>query len=349
VRGVQGLDDLQAQRGDQLVYQPCVTPTLDTVQAVRALLDAGTPASHPALERAGEWLVARQIFRPGDWAVHSPDLDAGGWAAEVANDFYPRTDVSALAVSVLGDLPIAGTAAGRRALAHGLEWTLGMQGRDGGWAAYDCVHASRFLDAVPFPDLEGVTDPASADVTGHVLAAAAGRGFGLGLGRIRRGAEYLRRTQHDDGSWSGRWGVNAIHGTWLAVTGLLAAGEDPRAAHVQRAVAWLEARQNADGGWGEGPASYESAAQRGVGESTPSQTAWAVMALLEAAGPGHPSVSRGVDHLLRVQTADGVWEETAFTATAVPRRTYLHRELSPLLAALRALGQYRARVESAAG
>jgi squalene-hopene/tetraprenyl-beta-curcumene cyclase len=348
VRGVQGLDDLLAQRGTHLVYQPCVMTTLDTVQAVRALLDAGTAASHPALERAADWLVARQSFRPGDWIVHSPELDAGGWAAELANDFYPRTDVSALAVSVLGDLPIAGTAAGRRALAHGLEWTLGMQGRDGGWAAFDCDNASRFLDAVPFPDLEGVTEPASADVTGQVLAAAAGRGFGLGLGRVRRGAEYLRRTQHGDGSWSGRWGVNALYGTWLAVTGLLAAGEDPRAAHLQRAVAWLEARQNADGGWGESPVSYEDAAHRGIGESTPSQTAWAVMALLAAAGPGRPAVSRGVEYLLGTQTADGAWNETAFTATAVPRRAYVRRELSPLLAALRALGHYRARVEPAA-
>lgn len=348
VRGVQGLDDLLAQRGDQLLYQPCVTPTLDTAQAVRALLDAGTPATHPALERAAEWLVERQIFRPGDWAVHTPELDAGGWAAELANDFYPRTDVSALVVSVLGDLPIAASPAGRRALAHGLEWTLGMQGRDGGWAAFDCDNASRFLDAVPFPDLEGVTDPSSADVTGQVLAAAAGRGFGLGLGRVRRGAEFLRRSQHADGSWSGRWGVNALHGTWLAVTGLLAAGEDPRAAHVQRAVAWLAGRQNPDGGWGERTASYESAAQRGAGKSTPSQTAWALTTVLAAAGAAHPAVSRGVEYLLDAQRADGGWDETAFTATVVPRRTYLRRELAPLLGALRALGRYRAQVESSA-
>src|SRR5262249_60083621 len=132
-------------------------------------------------------------------------------------------------------------------------WTLGMQGRDGGWAAFDCDNASRFLDAVPFPDLEGVTDPASADVTGQVLAAAAGRGFGLGLGRVRRGAEYLRRTQHGDGSWSGRWGVNALNGTWLAVTGLLAAGEGPRAAPPTRAGARLPARPNARGGGGGSP------------------------------------------------------------------------------------------------
>ena len=321
-----------------------MTPTLDSVHAVRALLDAGTPGTHPALARAGEWLVERQIFRPGDWSVHKADLDPGGWAAEQANDFYPNVDVSALAVSVLQDLPIAATPAGRRALAFGLEWTLGMQGRDGGWAASDVDNDSRFLDAVPFPDLEGVTDPSSADTTGRVLAVAAERGFGLGLGRVRRGAEFLRQAQHADGSWSGRWGVNALYGTWLAVTGLVAAGEDPDAPGVRRAGEWLLAHQNPDGGWGERVSSYDDESQRGVGESTPSQTAWALMALLAAVGPEQPAVARGIGYLVDTQAAAGTWEEAAFTGTSVPRRAYLRHELASLHFPLRALGQYRARV-----
>ena len=201
VRGVQALDDLLAQHGEQLLCQPCLTPTRDTANVVRALLDAGVPGAHPALVRAGEWLVERQIFRAGDWAVHDPALDPGGWAAELANDFYPNVDVSALVVSVLQDLPVAAAPAGRRALAHGLEWTLGMQSRDGGWAGFDANNTSRFLDAVPFPDLEGVTDPPCADITGRVLAVAAARGFGLGLGRVRRGGRRV------DGP-----GLGSLHG-----------------------------------------------------------------------------------------------------------------------------------------
>jgi squalene-hopene/tetraprenyl-beta-curcumene cyclase len=347
VRGMQGLDDLLAQRDSQLLCQPCLTPARDTVNVVRALLDAGVPGTHPALGRAGDWLVERQIFRAGDWAVHDPDLDPGGWAAELANDFYPNVDVSALAVSVLQDLPLASTPRGRRALAHGLEWTFGMQSRDGGWAAFDADNTSRFLDAAPFPDLEGVTDPPCADITGRVLAVAAERGFGLGLRRVRRGVDFLHRIQHADGSWSGRWGVNALHGTWLAVTGLVAAGEDAGSTHVRRAVDWLLARQNADGGWGESVSSYDDDAQRGKGPSTPSQTAWAVMTLLAACGPAHPAIERGVHHLLDAQRADGAWEETAFTATSIPGRSYLRSELAPLHFPLRALGQYRARIGSA--
>ena len=347
VRGVQGLEDLLAQQGDQLVFQPFVAPTCDTVNAVRALLDAGLDPGDAALARAGEWLVERQIVRPGDWAVHNPELDPGGWAAEPANDWYPSVDVSALAVSVLQMLPVASSRAGRRALAHGLDWTLGMQSRDGGWAAFDTDNESRFLDAVPFPDPEGVTDPPSADTTGRVLTVAAEHGFGLGLGRVRRGAEFLRRTQHADGSWTGRWGVNGLHGTWLALAGLVAAGEDLRASCIQRALAWLAERQNADGGWGESVASYEDDRQRGRGDSTPSQTAWALMGLLAAAGPEHPAVQRGVGYLVREQDAAGRWTDGAFTTTAIPRRTYVRSELSALHFPLRALGQYRSRAESA--
>ncbi len=347
VRGLAGLDDLLAQHGDQLLCQPCMMPTRDTVDVLRALLDAGVPGAHPALERAGAWLVERQIFRPGDWAVHDPGLDPGGWAAEPANDFYPNVDVSALAVSVLQDLPIGSASRGRRALAHGLEWTLGMQSRDGGWAAFDADNSSRFLDAVPFPDLEGVTDPPCADITGRVLATAAERGFGLGLGRVRRGVEFLRRVQHADGSWSGRWGVNALYGTWLAVTGLVASGDDPAAPHLRRAAAWLAAHQNADGGWGEQVSSYDDDARRGVGASTPSQTAWAVMALLAVTGPAEAGVARGVQYLLDTQRDDGGWQERAFTGTSVPGRSYLRAELTPLHASVRALGLYRSRIGSA--
>ena len=244
-------------------------------------------------------------------------------------------------------LPVASSRAGRRALAHGLDWTLGMQSRDGGWAAFDTDNESRFLDAVPFPDLEGVTDPPSADTTGRVLTVAAEHGFGLGLGRVRRGAEFLRRTQHADGSWTGRWGVNGLHGTWLALAGLVAAGEDLRASCIQRALAWLAERQNADGGWGESVASYEDDRLRGRGDSTPSQTAWALMGLLAAAGPEHPAVQRGVGYLVREQDAAGRWTDGAFTTTAIPRRTYVRSELSALHFPLRALGQYRSRAESA--
>lgn len=346
VRGVQGIDDLLAQRGDQLVCQPCLAPTWDTALGVRALLDAGMAPDDPALARAGEWLCAAQIFRAGDWAVRRPDLDPGGWPFELANDHYPNVDVSAVAALALADLPVATTPAGRRALARGVHWVSGLQSRSGGWAAFDAVTQAPVLDAVPFPDMEGLVDAPSADTTGHVLELLGRVGFGPDFGRVRRALEFLRQTQLPDGSWDGRWGVHAVCGTARALGGAAAVGEDPQAAWMRRAVAWLEAHQNPDGSWGESVASYEDASRRGVGDGTPTQTAWALLGLLAVESPAHPAVVRGVAWLLAAQRADGGWDEPQYTGTGVPRRSYLRFELNPLSYPLRALGRFRAAAEA---
>lgn len=347
VRGMQGIDDLLVQRGEQLICQPCLAPTWDTALALRALLDAGTPPDHPALARAGAWLCDAQIFRAGDWAVRRPDLDPGGWPFELANDHYPNVDVSALAALGLADLPLATVPAGRRALARGVHWVSGLQSRSGGWAAFDQVAEAPVLDAVPFPDMEGVVDAASADSTGHVLELLGRVGFGADFGRVRRAIEFLRAGQEADGSWTGRWGVNAVCGTARALAGLAAVGEDPQAGWVRRAVAWLESRQNADGSWGETVASYDDPSLRGVGDGTATQTAWAVLGLLAVESPRHAAVVRGVAWLVAAQHDDGAWEDVAYTGTGVPRRSYLRFELNPLSWALRALGRFRAATELA--
>lgn len=347
VRGLQGIDDLLVQRGEQLVCQPCLAPTWDTALGVRALLDAGTPPDAAALTRAGEWLCAAQIFRPGDWSVRRPDLDPGGWPFELANDHYPNVDVSALVALAIADLPVAATAAGRRALARGVHWASGMQSRAGGWAAFDTAAQAPVLDAVPFPDLEGLVDAPSADTTGHVLELLGRVGFGTDFGRVRRAVEFLRTTQQPDGSWPGRWGVNGIFGTARALMGLAAVGEEPHAPYVRRAAAWLEAHQNPDGSWGESVASYDDPSRLGVGDGTPTQTAWALLGLLAVEAPRHSAIVRGVEWLVSAQRADGSWDEAFYTGTGVPRRSYLRFELNPLSYALRALGRFRTASEHA--
>jgi squalene-hopene/tetraprenyl-beta-curcumene cyclase len=125
------------------------------------------------------------------------------------------------------------------------------------------------------------------------------------------------------------------------LAGLAAIGEDLRTPYVRRAVEWLCARQNPDGGWGETPASYDDDGLAGRGESTPSQTAWAVMALLAADGPRGEALARGADWLVRTQDADGTWVERAFTGTAFPHHIYLRFHLYRHSFPLMALGRYR--------
>lgn len=340
VSGIAGVDDFLVECEGTLMYQPCVSPNWDTALAAKALLEAGMDPAHPALGRAADWLLANQIFRPGDWSVYNPRLEPGGWAFEFANDWYPDVDDSAVILMVLSELPVADTAAGKRAIAYGLNWTLGMQGLDGGYAAFDVNNDAEFLNRIPFADMEAMIDPSTEDLTGRLLSLMGAQGYGPDFGRARRAIEFLRRTQRADGSWWGRWGVNFIYGTWSALDGLAAIGEDLRAPSIRRAVDWLKARQNADGGWGETVASYDDESLAGKGESTPSQTAWALLGLLSADGPRSDAVERGIDWLVRKQGSDGSWTERLFTGTGFPRHFYLRYHLYRHYFPLMALGRW---------
>jgi squalene-hopene/tetraprenyl-beta-curcumene cyclase len=340
VSGLQGVDDFLVECEGTLMYQPCVSPNWDTALAAKALLEAGMDPSHPALQRAAEWLITNQIFRPGDWSVFNPRLEPGGWAFEFANDWYPDVDDSAVILMVLQQLPVAGTPLGRRAITCGLDWTLGMQSRNGGYGAFDTDNDADFLNRIPFADMEAMIDPPTEDLTGRLLALMATTGYGPEHARAARAIEFLHRTQRADGSWWGRWGVNFIYGTWCALEGLGAIGEDLRAPYIRRAVDWLVARQNPDGGWGETVASYDDESLAGTGESTASQTAWALLGLLSADGPKSRAVQRGIDWLVRHQRPDGTWDERLFTGTGFPRHFYLRYHLYRHYFPLMALGRW---------
>lgn len=168
-------------------------------------------------------------------------------------------------------------------------------------------------------------------------------GYRSDFGRARSAVAFLVHTQRADGSWSGRWGVNCIAGTAAALGGLAAIGEDLRAPFVRRAVEWLGARQNPDGGFGETVASYDDESLAGTGESTASQTAWAVLGLLAAAGPETRAIERGIEYLVRTQGADGTWPEHGFTGALLPGRLYVRHHLARHVFPLMALGRYRRR------
>jgi squalene-hopene/tetraprenyl-beta-curcumene cyclase len=229
-----------------------------------------------------------------------------------------------------------------------LQWLLDMQSSDGGWAAFDVDNNWEFLSHVPFADHNAMLDPTCADITGRVLEAMAEHGLDRRHAAVKRGMEYLARTQQADGSWYGRWGVAYIYGTCFALRGLAAAGEDPREAHVLRAAEWLRSIQNADGGWGESCASYEREAFVS-GPSTPSQTAWAIMGLIAAGDAASESVRQGVEYLVATQREDGDWDQEYFTGTGFPKVFYLNYHLYKLYFPVIALAAFAAGRERAAG
>ena len=365
-RGLAGLDRFTITQdtpdGPVRRLEACQSPVWDTVLAMIALADAGLPSDDPALARAARWILAEEITGPGDWQVRRPGLAPGGWAFEFDNDIYPDIDDTAEVVLGLRRVTGPGTHARAGAVDRGLRWITGMQSRDGGWAAFDADNTSQLPTKLPFCDFGAVIDPPSADVTAHVVEALAAEGQ-AGSRAVRRGVVWLLKAQEPDGSWFGRWGANYVYGTGAVVPALIAAGVKPEKPAIRRAVSWLEEHQNPDGGWGEDLRSYDDPSLAGQGESTASQTAWALLALLAAGEgpsrahgtpglgitprPGAPdarrgsvSVEAGIRWLCERQRPDGTWDEPQFTGTGFPRDFYLNYHLYRLVFPVSALGRY---------
>jgi squalene-hopene/tetraprenyl-beta-curcumene cyclase len=335
------LDDLMIEEDDTIRLQPCFSPVWDTALALNALADAaGQPdGPRPAAEQGARWLLKREVRRRGDWSVLTPGLAPGGWVFEYRNGFYPDVDDTAMVLMALAKTGAAATDAGRQAAERGLRWLLGMQNRDGGWAAFDRDLDREVLTKVPFADHNAMLDPSCPDVTARVLEALGYYGFGVEHPQVCRALAFLRKTQEKSGAWPGRWGVNYIYGTWQVLQGLRRIGFDMADPMVRRAVVWLESVQQPGGGWGESCRSYDDPAWAGKGAPTPSQTAWALLALIAAGEADGDAVRRGTDYLLRTQRPDGGWDEAPFTGTGFPKVFYLKYHLYSLYFPLMALAR----------
>jgi squalene-hopene/tetraprenyl-beta-curcumene cyclase len=335
-KAVQDFAGLFVDDPEDFRIQPCLSPVWDTAINIIALAESGVPADHPTLVKAANWLVEKEVRLVGDWAVNNPHLEASGWAFEYNNVYYPDTDDTAMVLmalrlvrpnepNALGDL-----------FGRALAWQLSFQCGDGGWAAFDKEITQHWLEDMPFADHNAILDPTCSDLTARTLELFGYINFDSKDRSVRDAVQYLIDTQDDDGSWYGRWGVNYIYGTWQVLRGLRAIGENMTQDWILRGRDWLESCQNEDGGWGETCASYENAVLKGKGESTASQTAWALMGICACGDLDRLSVQRGLHYLLSTQRADGAWDEPQITGTGFPRVFYLkydmYRQNFPLLA-----------------
>ena len=330
-RGLDGFRRFSIDDKDGWRLQACMSPVWDTAWAMLALRRAGVAREHPALRRAVDWLLAEQIAGGGDWQVKVPLDTCGGWAFEFDNDVYP--DIDDTAVVVLALLESGDPALVSKPVAEAVRWCRAMRSRNGAWGAFDKDNTRNVVYKLPFADFGAMLDPPSEDVTAHVIEMLAAVGCGPDDVDIPPALAYLRKTQRPWGSWYGRWGVNHIYGTWCVVSALVAlhTGDDM----VRAAAAWIRRVQNPDGGWGESCHSYVDESFAGVGTSTPSQTAWAMLTL-QLAGSGDDSAcARGRAFLLERQR-DGTWDEPQHTGTGFPGDFYinyhLYRHVFPTLA-----------------
>ena len=341
-KGLQAIERFGIEEEETFRLQACVSPVWDTVLSVTALADSGLPRTHSALRRALSWVVGKQVLSEGDWRVKNRHGEPGGWSFEFYNDFYPDNDDTTAVLIALHKAGLPDEEKGE-AMQRGLRWLLSMQCDDGGWGAFDVNSNKTLLNKIPFADLESMLDPSTSDLTGRALEFLGTIGFPLTHPIVKRAVRFVRQNQEEDGAWYGRWGVNYLYGTCHVLCGLQAVGEDMRQPYIRRAVRWLIAHQNEDNGWGESCRSYEKPiAYRGVGVSTASQTAWALMGLLAAGEGRHAAVARGVDFLLRTQTDEGSWYEAEFTGTGFPRYFFIKYHMYQHYFPLMALARYRA-------
>ena len=340
VTAKKAVEGLLVVKEDEAYCQPCSSPVWDTGLAAHALMEARNERESPAMRKAADWLLEREITKvKGDWAWQNPSLAPGGWAFQYRNDHYPDVDDTAVVAMALDRM---NDDRAKDALKRSEAWILGMQSKNGGWGSFDINNDKYYLNHIPFADHGALLDPPTADVSGRCLAMLAQLDYKKDHPAVARAIEFLKREQEADGSWFGRWGTNYIYGTWSVLSALNAAGTDPAAPVMRRAVDWLIAHQRADGGWGEGGESYYPGAPRGEAPcSTVSQTAWALLALMAAGEADNPAVARGIAYLIATQDRDGYWDEPWYTAVGFPRVFYLRYHGYRAFFPLWALARYR--------
>ena len=324
--------------------QPCFPPVWDTAQAMYALGEAGIRRDDPRMLQAADWILSKEVRQKGDWAEKVKNVEPGGWYFEFNNEFYPDVDDTGQVLLALNSVDNPRERYQHEVCQRALNWIWAMQCKNGGWAAFDKDNTKSIFQYIPFADHNAMLDPPTVDITGRMLEMLAQYGFTRKDPRVEKAVQFILKEQEPDGSWFGRWGVNYLYGTFLVLRGLEAMGMWNHEHAVQQAAEWIRMVQNADGGWGETCGTYDDPNQRGIGPSTPSQTAWAVLGLLAAGDTRSDSVAKGVRWLIERQHKDGSWDELVpgrngesyYTGTGFPRVFYLgyhlYKQYFPLLA-----------------
>ena len=321
--------------------QPCMSPIWDTGLAALAMMEAGEEPDGMGMRPTNEWMVARQITDvKGDWADTRPDALAGGWAFQYNNDYYPDVDDTAVVAMALDR---ADRGKYNKPVRRAAAWIEAMQSSNGGWGSFDAENEKYYLNHIPFADHGALLDAPTVDVSARCISFLAQLGYPEDLPVMKKGLGFLLREQEENGSWFGRWGTNYVYGTWSALCALAVAGVDTDSASVRKSVAWLESKQREDGGWGEtGDSYYPERTEKSFTKlSTPSQTAWGVLALLAAGEVNSEAVRRGVNYLLSAERSGPKWDESEFTAVGFPRVFYLRYHGYSAYFPLWALARYR--------
>ncbi len=323
------IDKLIVEKKDYAYCQPCFSPVWDSgwmgiINIENGILD----------DRLAEWFLKKEIRIKGDWSQKKNNIDAGGWAFQFNNDYYPDVDDTALVGMFLDRYNrIKKNKSIQLAIERTRKWIVGMQSKNGGWGAFDIDNVHYYLNSIPFADHGALLDPPTADVSARCLSFLKQLDNPRDRDCIERATNYLLSEQEQDGSWYGRWGTNYIYGTWSVLSALNLVEFRDKKVVFDKAIHYLKTYQRNDGGWGEDGKSYYKNFENLSKESTPSQTSWAIMGLLAAGQINSSEVEKGLRYLTNKETK---FHEDHFTAVGFPKVFYLkyhgYAKYFPLLA-----------------
>ncbi|RAL26885.1 prenyltransferase/squalene oxidase repeat-containing protein [Thermoflavimicrobium daqui] len=322
-QAMEGLIDLIFPLQEEGHLQETSSTIWDTSLILYALQEAGVSSRHPAIRRGTYYLLNNQQHTWGDWRWRNPGICPGGWGFSRYNTINPDIDDTGACLRVIAPAVMKGKY--EESWNRGVNWLLSMQNRDGGWSAFEKNTNKMWLYLLPYDDTESILgDPSTADLTGRALEFLGNYlGWSSYHFAVRQGVDWLARHQQFDGSWYGRWGISYIYGTWAALTGL-AAVQFPRGhPMVEKAVEWLKSIQNQDGGWGESCQSQIEHRYIPLQASTPSQTAWALDALIAYHDKPTPEIKKGVQCLLELLEKDS-WEISYPTGAGLAGQFYIY-------------------------
>lgn len=202
---------------------------------------------------------------------------------------------------------------------------LTLQNEDGGWATYENNRGFGWYEELNPSEVFGdiMIDYSYVECSMASLTALAEFHEKFPHHRteeisfsIRRGGEFIKSIQREDGSWYGSWACCFCYGCWFGIEGLLKSGELHTSSAIKKCCQFLLSQQRSNGGWGEDFTScydkdYAENGMESYGDdgSGVVNTAWALMALSAAKCSDVGAIRKGVHYLMKRQLDCGDWPQ----------------------------------------
>lgn len=319
--------------------------TAFTIQALVGAELADDPKYKPMMEKALRFLESQQftshphgyekssVYSDPPTAKTSPDAGyrqarRGAWGFSTRSQGYTVSDCTSEALKAVLELQTLPSSSGKGAAFpeimdfERLRWAadiiLTMQNDTGGIASYEIRRGSEGLEYLNAAEVFGrimveydYPECTTSCVTAMYLFQKAFPDYRpKDIETFQaRAVEWIRTNQRADGSWYGSWGICFTYAAMFALESLKTQGETfANSERVRRACKFLTDRQNEDGGWGESFRSCETGEWCDHPDgSQVVNTAFAVIALLEAGFEERSVLERAVALLMGRQRENGEW------------------------------------------